>query len=415
MQENQYNDIKIKKIENFKTIINKEQPMNYQLSLALNDEQKSLISKKRKRDTKKEKKSIININNINNEDNQKDDNFAENNGNQQNFQNQNLEENPKELINKGNNINILNKINISQNNINNDKENQIIINDFKDEFLNGNILFNQLKKTGKIYDQAFLYGKKDSKIFIGFQMKFFQNSTTLSQDMRKSLTKDYIIENSRKILSKLYLDYNIKIDKWYYFMILFYDSEEKSYNKNLTIKCDEESLEYIFYDPKQNCFYDKNEIKIEKLKLALFADLNINKINNPYNIFRTDYNLYYEQINKDDKIYTNNSIMKKKAEEFLLQFKIDLTNVKRSLKNLLNEKKKVNLSGIFTLIQDRPPIAPKDDMLLLFPTIDKNDLIYLYSENNKFNAGKLKERKSIDILSIGSLVSRDIFLAFNLS
>ena len=415
IKENQYNDIKIQKIENFKATINKEQPMNYQISLALNDEQKSLTKKKRKRDTKNEKKNIVDINNINNEDNEKDNNFNENNGNNQNYQNKNLEENPKELINKENNINILTKINNNQNNINNDIDNQIIINEYKDEFLNGNIILNQLKKTGKIYDQAFLYGKKDSKIFIGFQMKFFLPSTTLNQDMRKSLTKDHIIENSRKILSKLYLDYNIKINRWYYFMILFYDSDEKSYNTNLTEKCDEESLEYIFYDPKKKYFYDKNEIKIEKLKLALFADLNINKTNNPYNIFLTDCNLYYEQIYKDDKIYTNNSIMNKKAEEFLFQFKINLTNVKRSLKHLLNEKKNINLSGIFTLIKDRPPISPKDNIILLFSTIDRNDLIYLYSENNKFKAGKLKEGQPIDILSIGSLVSRDIFLAFNLS
>jgi len=415
LKEKQYNDILIKKIENFKTTVNQEQPMNYQISLALNNEQKSLTKKKRKRDNKYEKKNIVNNNNINNEDNEKNDYFIENKGSNQNFQNKNLEENPKELINKGNNINILTTINNNQNDINNDINNQITINEYKDEFLNGNILLNQLKKVGKIYDQAFLYGKKDSKIFIGFQMKFFQNSITLNQDMRKSLTKDYIIENSRKILSKLYLDYNIKINRWYYYMILFYDSEEKSYNTHLTEKCVEESLEYIFYDPKKKYFYDKNEIKIEKLILTLFADLNINKINNPYNIFRTDYNLYYEQINKDDKIYTDNSIMIKKAEEFLYEFKINLTNVKRSLKNLLKEKKNINLSGIFTLIKDRPPISPKDNALLLFSTIDKKDLIYLYSENNKFNAGKLIEQQSIDILSIGSLVSRDIFLTFNLS
>ena len=149
--------------------------------------------------------------------------------------------------------------------------------------------------------------------------------------------------------------------------------------------------------------------------MVLFADLNINKINNPYNIFRTDSKLYYNQINKDDKIYIDNSIMNKKAEEFLSQFNTNLVNVKRSLKNLLNEKKNINLSGIFTLIKDRPMISPKDNIIFLFSIIDRNDLIYLYSENNKFNAGKLKEGQPIDVLSIGSLVSRDIFITFNLS
>ena len=402
----------MEKIEIFEKNVNQDQPMNYQMFLALKEEKKSLTQNKRKRATQRDQNNIDDINYINNEDNENDYIF---NGDNQNNQNKKLEENPNEFKNNGNNINILAKINIDQNNICDDIDNQIIINEYKDEFLNGNILLNQCKSIGKIYDQAFLYGEKNSKIFVGFQMKFFENSTFLGQDMGENLTKDYIIENSRKILSKLYLDFNIKINGWYYFMILFYDSEEKSYNKHLTEKCKEESLEYIFYDPIKKFFYDKNEIKIDQLKLALFADLNINKINNPFNIFLTDSDLYYEQINKEAKIYTDNSIMNKKAEEFLSKFNTNLINVKRSLKNILNDKKVINLSGIFTLIKDHPMISPKDGNIFLFSTIDKNDLLYLYCENNKFYAGKLREKKNVDIFSIGSLVSLDNFLTFHIS
>ena len=412
IKKKEYNKKKMEKIEIFEKNVNQDQPMNYQMFLALKEEKKSLTQNKRKRVTQRDQNNIDDINYINNEDNENDYIF---NGDNQNNQNKKLEENPNEFKNNGNNINILAKINIDQNNICNDIDNQIIINEYKDEFLNGNILLNQCKSIGKIYDQAFLYGEKNSKIFVGFQMKFFENSTTLCQDMEENLTKDYIIENSRKILSKLYLDFNIKINRWYYFMILFYDSEEKSYNKHLTEKCKEESLEYIFYDPIKKFFYDKNEIKIDQLKLALFADLNINKINNPFNIFRTDSDLYYEQINKEAKIYTDNSIMNKKAEEFLSKFNTNLINVKRSLKNILNDKKVINLSGIFTLIKDRPMISPKNGNIFLFSTIDKNDLLYLYCENNKFYAGKLREKKNVDIFSIGSLVSLDNFLTFHIS
>ena len=198
-------------------------------------------------------------------------------------------------------------------------------------------------------------------------------------------------------------------------MILFYDSEEKSYNKYLTGICNEESLEYIFYDPKKKIFYDKNGIEMKKLRLDLFSDLNINKINNPYNIFRTDSNKYYEQINKDYKVYTDNSIMKKKAEEFLSEFNTNLSNVKRDLQNLINERKNINLSGIYTLIEDLPMISPKDGNIFLFSTRDKTDLLYYFNENSKYYAGKLKEKKPLKIYSIGSLVSGGIFLSFNFS
>ena len=107
--------------------------------------------------------------------------------------------------------------------------------------------------------------------------------------------------------------------------------------------------------------------------------------------------------------------MEKKAEEFLSKFKTNLSNIKRDLKSLINERKNINLSGIYTLIEDLPMISPKDGNIFLFSTIDKTDLLYYFNENSKYYAGKLKEKKPLKIYSIGSLVSGGIFLSFNFS
>lgn len=194
-------------------------------------------------------------------------------------------------------------------------------------------------------------------------------------------------------------------------MILFYDSEEKSYNTYLKKHCMKESIEFIFYDPKVGLFFDNKGNKIDKLRISLFGDLNISNINNPFNIFKYDADLYYEQMEKDTTIYTDNTIMKKKAEEFLSKFNSNLSSVKRNLKTSINAKT-INLCGIFSYIKDRPSIAPKDCYLLLFQSID-NKLLYLYSIDNKYYANFIGEEMDMDIPSIGSKINKDIFLAFS--
>ena len=90
-------------------------------------------------------------------------------------------------------------------------------------------------------------------------------------------------------------------------------------------------LEWVF-------FFDNKENHIDKLELTLFGDLNISKINSPYNILECDCNLYYEQIDRNTKIFTDNSNMKKEAENFLLKFGLKLSDLRKDLKSKINAK-----------------------------------------------------------------------------
>ena len=391
--------------------------MNYQISLSLKELKKKLTQKKRHRnkninndnDQKNKIKDITNDDELDDAENDKEED------NNDFIMKESPKDNEKNIEK---NKETLESFNIKQDNVdiiyssNNNMNNSIIINEYKEEFLNSNILLNQLKKTGKIYDQGFLFGNKDSKVFIGFQMKFFGNSTTLNDEMKKSITKDNLITKSRTILSRLYLDFHIKISKWYYFMILFYDSEEKSYNKYLKEHCIKESIEFIFYDPSVGLFFDNKENHIDKLELTLFGDLNISKINSPYNIFECDCNLYYEQIDRNTKIFTDNSNMKKEAENFLLKFGLKLSDLRKDLKSKINAKT-IYLSGIFNLIEERPSLHPKDDNLFLFSS-NNNKLLYLYKFENQYFA-KFLDGQVINARSVLSMISNDKFLTFGFS
>ena len=85
---------------------------------------------------------------------------------------------------------------------------------FQENYFNGDlpIFLDQISKYGNTLDFAYLYGKKDNKKFIGFQMKcYFQNSSLDDKfckkyEIKKSCQK--MLVNSMKIL-------NCKITEWY--------------------------------------------------------------------------------------------------------------------------------------------------------------------------------------------------------
>ena len=75
------------------------------------------------------------------------------------------------------------------------------------------IFLDQFSKFGKTLDFAYLYGKKNDKVFIGFQMKCYFEKSNLKE---KFIYKPYIKKNCRKILVNTMKLFNCKITHWYY-------------------------------------------------------------------------------------------------------------------------------------------------------------------------------------------------------
>ena len=62
---------------------------------------------------------------------------------------------------------------------------------------NENVFLDQQKENGECLDYAVLFGEKDNKIFVSFQMKFFGRKSQINVN---ALNKIYIKEKMKNIL-----------------------------------------------------------------------------------------------------------------------------------------------------------------------------------------------------------------------
>ena len=185
------------------------------------------------------------------------------------------------------------------------KSKQII----KESNFNGSeiLLLDQISKRGKTLDYAYLFGEKNKKIFIGFQMKcYFENSVLNS----KALDKIIIKEKCKKILVNSMKLFNCKIVEWHYILIFYYNStnlKENINDENLK-RCKENGICFIFYDPVSQIFYDSSRKKIiENIIPNQESNLDCTKINAKK--FSIDTN---EILNKQGTIHVGNKIIKMK-------------------------------------------------------------------------------------------------------
>ena len=134
------------------------------------------------------------------------------------------------------------------------------------------LILDQIKKQGKALDYGFLYGKRLEKIFVGIQIKcYFENSDLNEEAINKSKIKikcQKILFNSMKL-------FNCKITKWYYLLIFFINKEklEENISGNNLYKCILNDIPYLFYNPVNKIFYDKNKKEIKSLDFNNMPDL----------------------------------------------------------------------------------------------------------------------------------------------
>ena len=291
---------------------------------------------------------------------------------------------------------------------------KIIIYKYKDSFYNGKILINQEEKTGKILDFGFLYGEKNKKIFIGFQMKMYSKDVKLNQDKKKNLNKIKIKENLNKLLAKTSIEYNMFIQEWHYFMVSFYDPETEYYNQDLIDICKAEGLEFIFYYPKHHYFYNRNFEKIDgTIQLTFNSNLDYNKENNPELIFEN-----YNNINPNIYEYNTINFLKEKlcknANEFIGKVKtgteMKLKNLNGYIKHKLKEGKLLTFISIYNFSTNKPMPIPKNSYLLLFIHKENKDFIYYYNEKGEYYCGYVLQNQDekIEPFFISSYINPDI-------
>ena len=142
------------------------------------------------------------------------------------------------------------------------------------------LFLDQFPKWGKALDFAYLYGEKDNKIFMGFQMKCYFENSNLSDN---AINKIYIKKSCRKILVNSMKLFNCKITKWYYYLVFYLNREniKENISKSNLKKCDINKISYFFYDPKNKRFYTKEAKKLiilKQIKTSNEANLDINVV-----------------------------------------------------------------------------------------------------------------------------------------
>ena len=251
---------------------------------------------------------------------------------------------------------------------------------YDDNFKNGGILVKQRNLNGETLDLGVLLGEKSNKTFIGFQMKFYGENSSLKTE----ITKNSIRNKYKNILYKCYECYDIKITNWHYIMCLYYNPvDEPHYNKNLVNKCNDNDIQYIFYDPNENKFYDRNKNDLENIKLDLKSNIDFISMANPYNyLIDTGFlEEYYSQTSNKSKIS-----IKGKIFDYSLN----------TMKELIQKNLGLNVEEVCRLeiVENYNFPIPQNNYLLVFQN-NKNIITY-YNIKNKLKCVNINNKIELE-------------------
>ena len=110
------------------------------------------------------------------------------------------------------------------------------------------VFINQKNQRGRKFDLAYVYGKKDNKTFIGFQMKAYDEEA--SHDINLESSKKNIKKSLQPMIINIKYLMDMDIKFWHYVVIILYDKtkkEGKQYFQKAVELCQNNGLEYIFY------------------------------------------------------------------------------------------------------------------------------------------------------------------------
>jgi len=214
---------------------------------------------------------------------------------------------------------------------------EIINSDINYHFLKDkNILITQFYENAAAFDLAYLYGKGEKKIFIGFQMKsykdYYDNNRTFPISREKILKQTQLLLFNSKIL----LDVDIVQLNYIVVGLYFKDEnnlEDKSYSENLIHFCEKNKFKLVLYDPFEKKFLDEKKNFIDEIKVP----------DKYMNLFEEEEIKPFEE-NNDSK---NIDFLQRKTNR---QLEDDLIELTKKTKNLIDNEQKISLNPIITFI-----------------------------------------------------------------
>ena len=285
------------------------------------------------------------------------------------------------------------------------------------------IFINQKNKRGKLLDLAYVYGKKEEKVFIGFQMKAYDEESSYSSKFNP--TKDSIKKALQPMIINIKYLMDMNIISWHYIVIIFYNKnkpEGKQYFKEIVNTCKNNGLEYILYEPFENKFYNRNlemmstfipnefsnlDINIDSiLPINIMDDLKINQYMDQFSEYilknkLSDANFIEEGLNSLlNKKRKREQILDTKNQQKIKEIKNILDNILNNIKMKFNFKL-IKFVGAYKFINNINIPSPKKDYFFLISSKEKDIYFIVFNDNNLTNVYyKYNLELEIDILDI---------------
>ena len=272
---------------------------------------------------------------------------------------------------------------------------------------NMSIFINQKNQRGRKLDLAYVYGKKDNKTFIGFQMKAYDEES--SHDINLDPSKDNLKNALQPMIVNIKYLMDMDIKSWHYVVIILYDKrkkEGKQYFQKAVQLCQNNGLEYIFYEPFENQFYNRNLEMIDKfipnqmsnldnniediLPINIMNDLDIEKYmknfsdyikekkyNNANYIEEGLFTLINKKRKRDEGRCKNEKQMKEEIESVLSEITLDL-EIKFFFKS-------IKFVAAYKFINSENIPIPKKDFLFLMQSNKEEIYIISFKDQNNDN------------------------------
>ena len=240
--------------------------------------------------------------------------------------------------------------------------------EYNDDFQNGAIMITQKQTNGESLDLGVLLGDKNNKKLIGFQMEFYSKSSKL----KNKITKDSIKNIIQPILLNCLKYFGIRITEWHYIMCLYYNTDDEyHFSSKLVNHCNNNDLEYIFFNPTKNKFYYSDKSVLTKIKLNMKTNVDFYSKLNPFLIFK-DTGFLKNYLNQ---AHDNSILVSKRGLIFNLEYDTIINHAKIELQLDLE------ILGKFQL--DTESHFPIPNISILFIFNNNNNFIYYYNLNNQ--------------------------------
>ena len=252
---------------------------------------------------------------------------------------------------------------------------------------NENLFIDQTNTNGRVVDYAFLFGERENKKLVLFQMKCYSNYTSLADLF---VNKNEIKEKLSPMLLNSIKLFNCLISEWFYILVFYYNIKD-SFTSYIGIKtissCINKDIEYLLYDPIQDLFYlNSKEIKESENLELMTIDSNLDQFSfcNTINIMSlTHFN--------NDKL--TNPLIKKNHDEGLLKFVEEMNKINIDYKALQRILKVDFLIYYCHYILENDTITPEKNLIILYKKKNSNYFVSVKSGPAWSNSTSMKKQK----------------------